>query len=269
LDARSERVSRDAPGGAAGRSGSTQARAPRAPSGFGSGSERPGLRHELKFACEDEAYPRLRMALRLARSGVRPLHPPRVVQSLYLDTSHGRALAENLAGASEREKLRLRWYGVEGERVAGVLERKCRENSLGWKESVRLGELLVRGAERRRFVAELARLAGGIWAERLAGLEPAQWVRYRREYLTTADGRVRVTIDRQLFCADQRLRARLADTAPTPALRLLVLELKCAPEHLAEARELAASLPVTLGRCSKFVLASERPGGPLPSTLGA
>ncbi|HEX6882632.1 MAG TPA: polyphosphate polymerase domain-containing protein [Planctomycetota bacterium] len=259
-------MSRDAPGGAASRSGSTQARAPRAPSG----SERPGLRHELKFACEDEAYPRLRMALRLARSGVRPLHPPRVVQSLYLDTSHGRALAENLAGVSEREKLRLRWYGAEDERVAGILERKCRENSLGWKESVRLAApVLVRGAERRRLVAELARQAGGLWAERLAGLEPAQWVRYRREYLTTADGRVRVTIDRELFCADQRLRARLSDTAPTPPLRLLVLELKCAPEHLAEARELAASLPVTLGRCSKFVLASERPGGPLPSTLGA
>jgi len=261
LDARSEELSDD--------SGS-DARAARARSGAAPDSERPGLRHELKFACEDEGYPRLRMALRLARAGVRALHPPRVVQSLYLDTSHGRALAENLAGLSAREKLRLRWYGAEGERIAGTLERKCRENSFGWKESVRLGgPLLVRGAERRRFVVELARLAGGTWAERLAGLEPAQWVRYRREYLTTADGRVRVTIDRELRCADQRLRARLSDAAFTPVPRLLVLELKCAPEHLAEARELAAGLPLTLGRCSKFVLASEPSGGPLPSALGA
>lgn len=233
-------------------------------------SERPDLRHELKFVCEDEAYPRLRMALHLHRAGVRALHPPRVVQSLYLDTSHGRALAENLAGISQREKLRLRWYGDEADAVAGTLERKRRENALGWKESVRLGEpLAVRGAARGPFVRALARLAGPSWAARLAGLEPAQWVRYRREYLTSADGRVRVTIDRTLAFADQRPLARLSDAAWTPAPRVLVLELKCAPEHLEDARVLAAGLPVQLGRCSKFVLASERSGGPLASVLGA
>lgn len=238
--------------------------------GLARAAERPGLRHELKFACEDEAYPRLRMALRLARAGVRTLHPPRVVQSLYLDTTHGRALAENLAGISEREKLRLRWYGEAAETVSATLERKRRENALGWKESVHLaGPIRVRGAERSRFVAELGRLAGPLWRARLAGLEPAQWVRYRREYLASADGRVRITLDRALVFADQRLRLRLSDAACTPAPRLLVLELKCAPEHLAAARELVAELPVQLGRCSKFVLASERQGGPFPSVLGA
>ena len=42
-----------------------------------------------------------------ATFGVRELHAPRVVQSLYLDTPAGRALQENLAGLSERRKLRL------------------------------------------------------------------------------------------------------------------------------------------------------------------
>src|SRR5688572_10326896 len=97
---------------------------------------RPGLRHELKFVCEDEAYPRLRMALRLDRAGFVPLFAPRTVQSVYLDTSAGRALAENLAGLSRRDKVRLRWYGEESELVAGTLERKLRENTLGWKESL-------------------------------------------------------------------------------------------------------------------------------------
>lgn len=233
-------------------------------------SERAGLRHELKFVCADEAYPALRMALRLARAGVRLHFPARIVQSLYLDTPQGRALAENLAGLSRREKLRLRWYGEASELVVGTLERKVRENSLGWKESLRLAApLALRGEERRRFVAELVRRADPVWSARLAGHEPAQWVRYRREYLASADGRVRVTIDRELVLADQRVLARLSDALRSPAPRLLVLELKCAPEHLAQAQEIAARLPLPLGRCSKFVLASEPAGGPIPSSLGA
>lgn len=226
----------------------------------------PELRHELKFVAEERLYPSLLMALRLHPAGVRTLHAPRVVQSVYLDTHEGRALQENLAGLSERKKLRLRWYGEEATRVRGTLEKKCRANSLGWKESVALaGEIAVRGSERRAFVAELGRTLGPAWKDELGPLGPVQWVRYRREYLTSADRRVRLTIDRELAFFDQRLRARLDDAEPTTAPRVLVLELKCAPEHLDEARAIATRLPIPLGRCSKFVLASEPGQGPLVS----
>jgi hypothetical protein len=229
-------------------------------------SEARALRHELKLVCDETGYPEVHMALRLDRAGVRTLHPPREVQSLYLDTTHARALEENLAGLSARKKLRLRWYGQATRAVRAVLELKCRENSLGWKESTALAAPLdVAGAERRAFVRELAQRVEPAWRERLAVLEPAQWVRYRREYLTTADRRVRLTIDRELTFADQRLRARLSDACRTPAPRVLVLELKCAPEDLAAARELVGRLPIPLGRCSKFVLASQPSGGPLAS----
>jgi hypothetical protein len=92
-----------------------------------------------------------------------------------------------------------------------------------------------------------------------------QWVRYRREYLVSADRRVRVTLDRDLAFFDQRLRARLSGTRPTPVPRLLVIELKCAPEDLEHARGIVARLPVPVGRCSKFVLAAVSEGGPPPS----
>lgn len=227
-------------------------------------SERPGLRHELKFVAVEERYERLRMALRLHPAGLRELHPPRLVQSLYLDTHEGRALQENLAGLSERRKLRFRWYGAEAARVPGTLELKCRENTLGWKESVRVPAALeLRGVERRAFMAALAAGLDPAWRDALAPLGPVQWVRYRREYLTSADRRVRLTIDRALECFDQRLRARLDDVERTPTPRVLVLELKCAPEDLEQARAIAAELPIPLGRCSKFVLASEPGQGPL------
>lgn len=229
-------------------------------------SERQGLRHEFKLVSDEAAYAEVRMALRLDRAGIRVLHAPRLVQSLYLDTCFGRALEENLAGLSVREKLRVRWYGAGTGAVEGVLERKCRENSLGWKESLRLTDpLAIRGAQRRRFVQELGRRVDPLWRARLATLEPAQWVRYRREYFTSADRRVRLTLDRELFFSDQRRLARLSDTERTPSPRVLVLELKCAPEDLERAREILARLPIPLGRCSKFVLAAAPESGPIPS----
>lgn len=226
-------------------------------------SERPDLRYELKLAADEAIHHRLLMAMRLDRVGLRDLHPPRVVQSLYLDTPFQRALAENLAGLSAREKIRLRWYGTSARGVRATLERKCRENSLGWKETLPLeGVVDVAGEERRRVMAELVRRADPLWRARLAGLEPAQWVRYRRAYYSSADRRLRLTLDRELVFSDQRRLGRLADDECTPTPRILVLEVKCAPADLDAARELVGRLPLPLGRCSKFVLAAEPASGP-------
>lgn len=229
--------------------------------------ERSELRHELKFVADEAFAAHLRMALRLDRSGIRPLFVPRRVQSLYLDTTYQRSLIDNLAGLSEREKLRFRWYGDSSELVRGTLERKRRENTLGWKHTCAVDEpLAVEGAERRRFTAELARRLAGRWRERvLAGLEPAQWVSYQREYYTSADRRVRLTLDTDLFFSDQRFRGRLSGAARSPMPRYVVLELKCAPEDLDAAHDIASRLPIPIGRCSKYALAHDAAHGPLPS----
>lgn len=227
----------------------------------------PSLRFELKLACQESAYERVRMALRLHPAGVRPLHPTRVVQSIYLDTPFGRALEENLAGVGRRSKLRFRWYGDADRQVRGTLEVKHRVNSLGWKDLYPVsGELEVTGMERRTFVRALA---DGVEEEarRLLehGLEPVQWVRYERDYLTTADGRVRVTLDRALRTWDQRFRRRIARSAPTPLPRLLVIEAKCAEADYTAARQLLSRLTIPVDRCSKFVLASAPAHGPAGS----
>ena len=210
------------------------------------------------------------MTLRLDRSGVRVLYPERVVHSIYLDTTFQRALEENLAGISCREKLRFRWYGAECGLVRGTLERKRRENTLGWKETLALSEpVCVAGAARAGFADELARRADEPWRHRLRhGLEPVQWISYRREYLASADRRVHITIDRELSFADQRPLARLSNAHPGPPARVLVVEVKCPPEALGEATEIVGRLPLVLGRCSKFVLANDPMQGPLPSLLG-
>jgi len=230
---------------------------------------RSELRHELKFTSDESAYSELVMMLRLDRAGVRTLHPRRRVQSLYLDTTFQRSLEDNMAGLGAREKVRLRWYGEDGTSVLAVLERKRRENSLGWKETQALSQpIQIAGAQRRSFMRELERRCDERWRRHvLHGLEPVQWISYEREYFTSADRRVRLTLDRRLRCADQRPLSRLTDAPRSPAPRVLVLELKCAPEHLASASDLAGRISIPLGRCSKYVLACDPGHGPLPSIL--
>ncbi|QDU65346.1 VTC domain-containing protein [Engelhardtia mirabilis] len=227
------------------------------------------LRYELKMACQESAYSQVQAHLRLDPTAPRVLYPPRRVQSIYLDTTFGRALEENLAGISHREKIRLRWYGDSAVGVRATLERKVRENTLGWKDTLKLAQPLdIEGVDRVAFIRSLRAAVTSPWQQSLdEGLEPVQWIAYQREYLTTADGRIRITIDRELRAVDLRGRWILSSVDPTPIPRVLVIEAKCAPEDYQAAQSLLSRLPFFVDRCSKFVLASDPDHGPVPSAM--
>jgi len=227
------------------------------------------VRYELKLVCQQSAHARVRMALRLHPAALSTLYPRRMVQSVYFDSPFGRAVQENLSGASRRGKLRFRWYGEDSTSVAGVLEHKFRSNTLGWKHIAPVeGRVRVEGNRPRSFVREVERgLArdSDVRFHLRQGLEPVQWIRYRREYLQTADGRVRVTLDRDLAAFDQRMRPTLSSFGATPTPRLLIIEVKCSVDAYEEARDITSRLPIPVDRCSKFVLASDPVHGPQAS----
>ncbi|CAM2009977.1 VTC domain-containing protein [Acanthopleuribacter pedis] len=225
------------------------------------------FRHEFKLVSQEFAYAGVMGILR-AEAALAELHPARRVQSVYLDTPNGRALEENLAGISHREKVRFRWYGSETTGVPGRLECKVRHNLYGWKHLVQVEQpLAVEGCNRFQFVRQLEALVEADWRDRLRGLQPAQWIRYEREYLGSIDERLRVTVDRKLVVSDQRLRARLCPRFATPTGRLLIVEIKCSAENYRAAQRLVNRLPMQVGKCSKFVLASSPAEGPMPALL--
>jgi SPX domain protein involved in polyphosphate accumulation len=67
-------------------------------------------------------------------------YPDRYVNSLYFDDIYYNSVRDNLAGISNRRKLRLRWYHDYQERnIKGlVLESKARDGRLGYKEKFKL-----------------------------------------------------------------------------------------------------------------------------------
>ncbi len=224
-------------------------------------------RYEVKMVSQAAGYPRLRMLMRLDPTAIRELYPPRTVQSVYFDTWRNRALEENLAGISHREKVRFRWYGDANTGVRGTLERKVRENMLGWKDLLPIeDEVAVEGATRRDFARTIHSHLTDRWADvRADGLLPAQWIRYEREYYTA--GAVRVTIDRKLTTWDQRLRRKLSTKCPARTPDVMIVEAKCAKGDYDALQELIERFPMRVDRCSKFVYASSPGEGAHASVL--
>jgi hypothetical protein len=212
-------------------------------------------RHEIKFATYAANLPAVRGWLRLHGAGFVAPYPPRHVNNVYFDTWDYRAYADNLAGVSQRAKLRLRWYGDSPLPGTGALEVKLKRNHFGWKLrypisaadwSPDFGWAELRSRIRAQLPAD-----GRLWFDQ--NPQPVLLNRYWREYFVTADGRIRATIDTGQQAFDQRY-ARLPNVrSPAIMQDTLVLELKFARADRHRAVALLAAAPLRVGRHSKFM----------------
>lgn len=212
------------------------------------------LRHEFKFVVPDRDTSMLRMVLRLHRAGFRAAHPPRRVNNVYFDTPDLACYAQNLAGGAERTKLRFRWYGDAVRNVRGTLEIKCKRDVAGWKEHVAIAEPIdLASMSWRQVLATMSRRLDDHWRVRMHKCHsPVIINRYRREYLVSADGRIRATLDEKITCCDQRLSPRPNLNRPVPRSGIVVLELKASVEHRDPLADAASRLPWRIARHSKY-----------------
>jgi len=224
------------------------------------------VRYEVKLVGSEHDLDRVRAELRLLSTGLRPLHEPRIVQSIYFDTPEGRAVEENLAGISNRTKLRLRWYGAETRSVKAQFECKQRESGLGSKDMHYLdGEFEIEGCRRSTLLRELRSRLPKLLASSLDGYEPVQWIRYYREYMTSRDRSLRITLDRQLVAFDQRAAIKLTCRWPTPLPKLLIVEIKAEDYDRDAIERCLQGVALSPSKCSKFVIASMPEEAPIVS----
>lgn len=212
------------------------------------------LRHEFKFIVPDRDTSMLRMVLRLHGAGFRAEHPPRQVNNVYFDTPDLACYAQNLAGGAERTKLRFRWYGESVRDACGTLEYKCKRDLAGWKEHAAIAERIDFAAMSwRQVLATVTRQLDSHWRARMQVCqEPVIINRYRREYLVSADGCIRATLDERIECYDQRLSPRPSFRRPSQSHHFIVLELKAPVEHRDQLADAASKLPWRIARHSKY-----------------
>jgi hypothetical protein len=213
-----------------------------------------GLRYELKLVCDPHRLSQARSWIWLHPARFVAAYPLRRVNSLYLDTPHLSSFDENLAGVSERQKLRLRWYGEGVREIEPVLELKQKRDLLGSKEQVRLPCKLDLTCSWCEILAAVRACAEPEWRVLLQTADqPTLLNHYRREYYTTPDGALRVTLDYACAAYDQRLSLRPNLRLPLPIADRVVIEIKAAPEHAERLQEAVAQFPALRTRNSKYV----------------
>ena len=216
-------------------------------------------RYERKTVVEDQYLDHLRRWAYDSRLGFRPAFPDRTVQSLYFDSHSLDDLDDGLSGASSRRKVRLRWYGEDSDATAATLEVKCKHNELGIKLShpialpAPLNEIELESLSRiiaRQLPAEIAPHCE-------SSSVPTIQLRYRREYMVSADGRVRVTFDRDIRVYDQLGCSRLNSRRASPFPEIVVMEVKYAAEDNEEVLTRLEHLPTRMTRLSKYSIGQQ------------
>ena len=184
-----------------------------------------------------------------------PAYHPRQVNNVYFDSESLDLFRMNESGVSTRFKLRIRWYEDLRRAVNPVLELKFRSGVNGWKlrhelpADFDLAEL--RWSELRHQIRRSLPPALLPYANFTA--RPVVLNSYQREYFTTVDGRLRVTIDHGMRSFDQRFGARPNWLHSVPAPDMVVVELKAAVEDEAIVRDAAPRFGWRLSRNSKYV----------------
>jgi len=212
-------------------------------------------RYERKFLIEQLDAARVRAIVKLHPALFSEAYPPRYVNNLYMDTGELAGYWDNLAGAGDRVKVRVRWYGdLFGYLAEPVLEYKIKRGLVGTKLHYPLEPFTLAagfsGGEFRDTLCANSALPGEVRGH-LRGLKVVLLNRYHRSYWVSRDGLLRVTIDSQMtyYNAD---RLSNAFVQRRTAGDIVVVELKYRPEHDALATRAAARFPFRASRSSKY-----------------
>lgn len=211
----------------------------------------PDWRYELKITCRAESLAQARNWIQLHPEGFRTAYPPRLVNNIYLDAADLRFLNANLSGLSDKQKLRIRWYGEEPKEP--VLELKYKHNWLGGKLRVPLSQPIDLCQSWSQILANVAANVPVSWQHLLGKTsQPMLLNRYRREYYVTPDGVIRATLDYEQEAYDQNHSLRPNLHHRLPIENLLVIELKGDSSQSERLEHVCSQFPVRLSRNSKY-----------------
>jgi len=140
-------------------------------------------RYEIKYVIDIRDFDALRKMIAHHPASFSKAFPDRRVNNIYLDTLDFVKVRENLAGISDRDKYRIRWYGNDHIEAEKTLEQKIKKNSLGRKNHYKLGKSF-----------ELPKSANAQFLK----LTPTLQNSYNRSYFLDLSNKFRLTIDTQI-----------------------------------------------------------------------
>ncbi|MBN1804554.1 MAG: VTC domain-containing protein [Sedimentisphaerales bacterium] len=162
-------------------------------------------RYERKFFISGLAWEKVKLLVKSHPAMFREIYYPRYVNNIYFDTFDMKSYFDNVYGASDRVKVRIRWYGdLFGHIEKPVLEFKIKKGLLGTKKTCLLKPFCLDEHFDSQLWAEVLEKSDipHILRMRLLLLRPALLNRYNRCYYLSADRDYRITVDNDMeFCS--------------------------------------------------------------------
>ena len=219
------------------------------------------FRYERKFLVEDLMPFQVEALIKQHPCFFHAPYPPRYVNNLYLDTPDMMNYYDNLHGAMQRRKVRVRWYGEPfGEIKHPMLEIKIKDGTVGTKHSyplsafrldARFCDRILHGILSDSYLPPIIR-------QDIRSLNVVLFNCYYRHYYATQDGTFRITLDTQmeLYKVNGLFENQFAHRQINT--RDLVVELKYENEQELQADRLISFFPFRLTRNSKYIQGIER-----------
>lgn len=217
------------------------------------GQEQDTFRYERKFLVQSRSHQIVEAVVRQHPALFRKAFPDREVSNIYFDSADHQSLRDNIEGVRNRTKTRIRWYGeLRGPARHPKLEFKIKRGLVGTKATFPLAAIDTWDGRIGPCVSDQLRNSALPEAVglRMSLIRPTLLNSYWRKYFVSADGRFRITIDRDL----RFYRPRSPWTrAPELQRGTSVLELKYARGDDVAASAVAQDLGFRLTRNSKYV----------------
>ena len=218
-------------------------------------SKLKNLRYERKFVISELHSYEIENLIKHHPAMFSEIFYERRVNNIYLDSMGRENYQEHLAGASQRLKIRIRWYGkVFGIIKNPILELKIKKNELGKKSFFQLKPFIldkdfsVKLLQKVFLKSDLPK-----WLiEKLRLYHPTLLNSYKRKYFISFDKKHRITLDKnQIFFKIKDIgnsfKERIANNDSC------VLEVKYSLKDYKKAANIMQKFPFRLTANSKYL----------------
>jgi SPX domain protein involved in polyphosphate accumulation len=162
------------------------------------------MRYENKFVFDESSYSDVLARILMAHGNFTEIYSERTVNNIYLDTFDYKNYYDNINGVMSRVKERIRWYGDKTNAHSPILEYKIKEGYLGSKEYFSMPDLCIDDTfEYNNYLGKVEEYIDNDdnnidMLNKINAKIPTLNNSYNRRYFLSADGRYRITIDKDI-----------------------------------------------------------------------
>jgi len=214
-------------------------------------------RYERKYITDVWQAEEVELAIKLHPSLFYEKYVPRFINNIYFDNPGFQDYQDSIQGASQRKKIRIRWYGDLKEHITNAqIEFKYKDGVLVSKERFPLIPFKLSDIEnpiKWNSIIEKSQVPPKIDIE-IRQLNQIVLNRYHRKYFLTPDGKFRITIDSNM---ESHMVGWFNKNSKSGLSNKIVIELKYDQTADINVGRIFRFLPFTLGKNSKYLRAIE------------